>query len=641
MERRMLLAIVLSVLVVMLYSAMTGQCTPPPPKNPKGTKTTTQGAEHPTAPEPPTEGTEEGPEKGENAPPVVPPPPPETGAQKDVVLQPPGHLENEELDVVTTSRGAGIESVRLKHALSYDRKTPFDLVVPFLYDKLLGQVDDSLLEPPEGQAPGGADRRDLPAGPLRTLNWTLDEKAAEATPENDVVYVYRTGAGATYRKRYIVAKGEGRFDVKERLTYQPPPGSDAKGTRLKVLVSAGLLREGSTGARYLYPNTALVRLSNMSEPHKDGRGLPDTAEPNDALLEFLGTRSHYFLLAFYSEGPRPMRPTVIRWWGTGEDASRRKTMEENAKTFFAEKRHMVAAKATPLSERIVKGVASSFYEWMTIEVPAGAEEKVEIPIYMGPIDRHVLAEDEYRAVKPVIAYPFAPDIVADALLGIYDVFRALLGSTGLAVILMTLLVRGLMMPLSIRNQLGMRQYGRKMAKIKPKREALKKKYANNPRRLREEEAKLLREHGIGLPTGCLMMVIQVPVFFALFSCLRAEYTLRNQSFLWIRDLSGPDRLIDFGSTINIGPLSIFSLNLLPLLMIGLSIWQQRLMPKPVDDQQAQQMRMMKWMPVLFAVILYNYTAALALYMVFSSVVAITESRIVRRKDAAAQEAAPA
>ncbi len=50
-------------------------------------------------------------------------------------------------------------------------------------------------------------------------------------------------------------------------------------------------------------------------------------------------------------------------------------------------------------------------------------------------------------------------------------------------------------------------------------------------------------------------------------------------------------------------------------MVVLSIWQQRMMPKPADEQQAQQMRMMKWMPIIFAVILYNYTAALALYMV--------------------------
>jgi YidC/Oxa1 family membrane protein insertase len=156
--------------------------------------------------------------------------------------------------------------------------------------------------------------------------------------------------------------------------------------------------------------------------------------------------------------------------------------------------------------------------------------------------------------------------------------------------------------------------------------------------------KLYREHGVGFPTGCLMMLIQIPIFFALFSSLRVEYTIRGESFLWINDLSGPDRLVDFGRTVlNLGFFWIESINVLPLLMVGLSIMHTRNMPKPADEQQAQQMKMMKWLPIIFAVILYNYTAALAIYMVLSSAVAIVESKIVRAKDEAdeAAEAAPA
>ena len=84
--------------------------------------------------------------------------------------------------------------------------------------------------------------------------------------------------------------------------------------------------------------------------------------------------------------------------------------------------------------------------------------------------------------------------------------------------------------------------------MKPKLDALKKKYEKNVKKLREEQAKLYREHGIGFPTGCLMLLVQMPIFFALFSSLRTEYSLRNQAFLWIQDLGGPDKLIDFGST---------------------------------------------------------------------------------------------
>src|SRR5262249_50071366 len=75
-----------------------------------------------------------------------------------------------------------------------------------------------------------------------------------------------------------------------------------------------------------------------------------------------------------------------------------------------------------------------------------------------------------------------------------------------------------------------------------------------------------------------------------------------------------------------------SINLLPLIYIGLSIWQQRLMPKPLDEQQAQQMRTARWMTILFPILLYNYTGALALYMVCSTTVAIIEGRIVRAID---------
>ena len=208
---------------------------------------------------------------------------------------------------------------------------------------------------------------------------------------------------------------------------------------------------------------------------------------------------------------------------------------------------------------------------------------------------------------------------------------------------MTLVVRGLMAPLSIKNQLSMRTYSETMRKLKPKLDVIKQKYGKNPKRYREEQAKLMRENEVGVPLGCLMMFLQIPIFFALFSSLRTEYTLRNASFLWIEDLSGPDRLVDLPFTIDLMFIQIFSINILPLLMVVLSLMHQRSMPKPADDQQAQQMAMMKWLPIIFAVILYNYTAALALYMVISSAVAIVESKVVRAKDEArkALEAQPA
>jgi YidC/Oxa1 family membrane protein insertase len=340
----------------------------------------------------------------------------------------------------------------------------------------------------------------------------------------------------------------------------------------------------------------------------------------------------YFLLALFARPGAPDLP-VTRVWATGEAAAARPAMEQALIAFYKDRfgREAGPGKDAALTRRLLHGRDQTLYAWAALDLPTGPEAgAVEASLYLGPVARETLRRDGYDPLASVITYPGAFDWLANFLLWIYDRWRLLLGSVGLAVILMTLTVRGGLMPLSIRNQLGMRRYGRRVQKVKPQLQALQKRYAANPQKLREETMKLYKEHGIGFPTGCLMMLLQIPIFFALFSSLRVEYTLRGAEFLWIRDLSGPDRLADLPAGF---PL-ISSINLLPILMVALSIWHTKQMPRPTDEQSAQQMKMMKWMPILFAVILYNYTAALSLYMVVSSAIALVESRIVKHRDAA-------
>jgi YidC/Oxa1 family membrane protein insertase len=368
-------------------------------------------------------------------------------------------------------------------------------------------------------------------------------------------------------------------------------------------------------------------------------------------FRLVGVQSQYFGSVLWHEGGRDA-PPVTRLWGGGIDPGRQTAMLQSLVEFFRTQRGRVVAEERELDDRIHQAVAHFQQAWAHLEIPvAGAGEPASpatLRLFVGPMDRDVLGDDRYRAtLRPLITYPYAFDFLAVVLLAIFDLFDGLIGSAGLAVILMTLVVRGGLMPLSVRNQLAMRRHGRKVSKLKPKLEALKKKWLverNDRRRFQEEQVKLFREHGIGFPAGCLMLLLQIPIFMALFSSLRVEFDLRHRSFLWIEDLSGPDRLVDFGLS---SPLfghqipmgGIWGINLIPFLSIALSFWQYRLMPKPTDEQQAQQMKMMKWMPVLFAVMLYNYTAALSIYMVFSSLVAIVESTWVRAKDRHEQAAA--
>lgn len=659
MERRMLLAVLLSFFVVTLYGMATGQCQPPqkdqgdeaPAEGPDAGGPEAEGpeAERPDGPESPAPG------PGEPAPTPGSQPAPTPGddaypdQEADTVAR-RVTIQTHELHVVLTELGGAIEGIALRTAYEADKVRELVLVAPFGDDILLFQVDDTLLDPTDlskraggFEPPGGDGREDLPAGPMRKLVWTYDEAGSRATPELDAIFTLERSDGATWRKQFVFFEEEGRYDVHLRLSLTPPAGRAVAPVAVKVLVTSGLLREPPCGAAFQYPNTALVRLSRMDEAEElaDGIGRPNLDDIDADDLRLLGARTHYFLSTYFADPEDPATADVRTWWGTQGASDRREAQRDRAEEFF---RLLGASdpdhewdpeKDAGLRERIRVGVHAQYQNWLVLDVPTQPGEYANVPVYVGPIDRHVLGQDVYAAVEPVIEYKMAPDILADALLAIYDMFRRFFGSAGLAVILMTLVVRGLMMPLSIRNQLSMRTYSRKIAGVKPKLDALKKKYEKNVKRLREEQAKLYREHGIGFPTGCLMLFVQMPVFFALFSSLRTEYTLRNQAFLWIHDLAGPDKLIDFGHTVfDIGIITIFSLNILPLLMVGLSIWQQRMMPKPADEQQAQQMRMMKWLPIVFAVILYNYTAALALYMVLSSVVAIAESRIVRYKDRA-------
>lgn len=657
MERRMLLAVVLSFLAVTAYSLLTqrGCMAPRKPTTPPAPATGETPATEPGTPAP---GGQPGPDAPGPAAPAPGPAPdggglPLAGPSQEELAQHPQagapalrvELESEELRVAFTSQGGAIESITLKHAHEVGTGRELDIVLPADPHMLMGQTDDTHLIPSD--APGGPERSNEPAGAQRLLHWTRDSALEAATPEDDVAFTFATPSGLTYGKRWWLAKGAGRYDLKLELwaAQESTPNPERAFVDLKLLAASGQIREQVEGA-FANPSGVIQRVSR-SKDISDTLMFGSPVEEIDiegvypTRLRTLGTRSAYFMAVLFT-APNDPEVDVIRFWSTGEQASLRGRYERALQTWFQTREERDLAKHEQLRNRVQAAIAQMNHAWAVVRLPlTGPQAPARFSFYVGPVDRATIrASDVYDELRPVLTYPNAADWVGDILLWIYDFWRNLLSSAGMAIILMTMVVRGGLMPLSVRNQLSMRAYGRKISKLKPKVKALQEKFASNPRRLREEQMKLYREHGVGFPSGCLMMLIQIPIFFALFSCLRMEYTIRGASFLWIEDLSGPDKLIDFGTKLfDVGILYVDSLNILPLLMVGLSIWHTRQMPPPADEQQAQQQKMMKWLPVIFAVILYNYTAALSLYMVLSSAVAILESRIVKGRDAASEAAA--
>ena len=181
-------------------------------------------------------------------------------------------------------------------------------------------------------------------------------------------------------------------------------------------------------------------------------------------------------------------------------------------------------------------------------------------------------------------------------------------SYGVAIILLTFLIRIVFWPLNHKSMVSTRH----MQEIQPLITAMKEKYKSDPQKQQQEMMALYKEHKINPMGGCLPMLIQIPVFFALFVVLRGAIELRFSSFLWIADLSTPENL--FQDVLPIG------LNILPLFM-GVTMWLQQKMT-PTSDPQQQKMMMM--MPVLFTFMFYSFPSGLSLYWSTNQVMMIVQ-----------------
>ena len=185
---------------------------------------------------------------------------------------------------------------------------------------------------------------------------------------------------------------------------------------------------------------------------------------------------------------------------------------------------------------------------------------------------------------------------------------------GLAIILLTFMIRVVFWPLNHKSMVSTRH----MQEVQPLIAALKEKYKGDPQRQQQEMMALYKEHKINPMGGCLPMLIQIPVFFALFVVLRGAIELRFSSFLWIADLSTPENLFK-----DVLPIAV---NVLPIFM-GVTMWiQQKL--TPAGD--AQQQRMMMMMPVIFTVMFYSFPSGLSLYWSTNQVLMIVQLAWMRK-----------
>lgn len=190
---------------------------------------------------------------------------------------------------------------------------------------------------------------------------------------------------------------------------------------------------------------------------------------------------------------------------------------------------------------------------------------------------------------------------------------------GWSIILITILVRVLTLPIMNRQMRSME----KMRALQPRMKEIQAKYADDRQKQSEAMMAMYKETGVNPLGGCLPMLLQFPVFIGLFFALQSSFDLRQAPFiLWINDLSAPDLLMTI-------PGLDFPLRLLPVVMGGSMILQQKLTPTTVDP--SQQMMMMVLMPVMMTVLFYQFPSGLVLYWMVSNFLGIAHQLLIGRR----------
>ncbi len=206
-------------------------------------------------------------------------------------------------------------------------------------------------------------------------------------------------------------------------------------------------------------------------------------------------------------------------------------------------------------------------------------------------------------------------VISVVLLKSMKFFYGLVPSYGVAIILVTFCIKILFWPIQAKSIKSMKA----MQKFSPLINKLKEKYKDDPQRLNAETMKLYKEHKINPVSGCLPMVVQIPVLFAFYRMLASAIELRGQSFLWIHDLSAPDTIFAVAG---------LPINPLPLVMTGLSVWQMKITPQTGDQQQQ---KMMMFMPLMMMFIFYKLAAGVVLYYTVQQFLSIIQQWWSMRK----------
>ncbi|HZZ71144.1 MAG TPA: YidC/Oxa1 family insertase periplasmic-domain containing protein [Pirellulales bacterium] len=277
-------------------------------------------------------------------------------------------------------------------------------------------------------------------------------------------------------------------------------------------------------------------------------------------------------------------------------------------------------------------------------IPAGETVKHELTLFVGPkkptiLEQYAGTPDPHGpSLSELLAYGWFA-VVSRAMLGLLHIFYAIIPNYGVAIILLTILVRACMFPLSRKQAQG----AQKMQTIQPELKRLKDKYKNDKAAQQKAMNELFSKHNYNPLGGCMLMFVQLPIFIGLYAGLRNDVELRHASLFgegirWCSNLAAPDMLFRWdgfmpqflsrdSGFLSLGPY----FNLFPCITIVLFIVQQKMfMPPATDEQSAMQQGMMKYMMIFMGFTFYCVPSGLCLYFIISSLWGIMERKLLPR-----------
>ncbi|TYT75257.1 membrane protein insertase YidC [Desulfobotulus mexicanus] len=257
----------------------------------------------------------------------------------------------------------------------------------------------------------------------------------------------------------------------------------------------------------------------------------------------------------------------------------------------------------------------------TFHLTPGALLTKKAYFYAGPKSVSVLKDAGY-GLQALVDFGWF-DILAQPCLWLLNKIYNVIPNYGIAIILLTVFIKIIFWPLGNKSYRAMNE----MKKLQPLMMELREKYGNDKQKMNQEIMNLYRTYKVNPMSGCLPLLVQMPIFIALYRMLYEAIELRHAPFMgWIQDLSAPDRLFDFGFSIPFMQ-EPYGIPVLTIIMGATMFLQQKMAPPAGDPLQA---KIMMFLPLIFTVIFINFPAGLVLYWLVNNILSIAQQYYIIR-----------